>query len=121
MRGQGGTLKCPASCTDSQAQVWSLYRLGKLQESWFFHLQLFLPGESRSGRYPYSKKLPLSLPGPPAIAHRHFAAPWWHPEEKQGLLSQGGSLRFASRIWPLAFIPGSSQTSLDHISLLLFP
>lgn len=59
------------------------------------------------------------LPGPPGISLKHFAAPQWLPEEKQGLVLQARSrkmcgLRFAGRIWPLAFIPCSSRITPDH-------
>ena len=119
MGGQGGTHKSLASSTDSQAQVWLLYRLGKPLESWFCHPQLLLLGASGSDRHPCSKRLRLSLPGSPGISLKHFAAPQWLPEEKQGLVLQARSrrmcgLRFAGRIWPLAFVSGSSWITPDH-------
>ena len=64
-----------------------------------------------------NKRLHLSLPDPPGIAHKHFAAPLWLPEEKQGLVvlrRSRRSLGFAGRSWPLAFMPGSSQITPDH-------
>lgn len=64
-----------------------------------------------------NKRLHLSLPDPPGIAHKHFAAPLWLPEEKQGLIVRRRSRRslgFAGRSWPLAFMPGSSQITPDH-------
>lgn len=58
------------------------------------------------------------------ISHQHFAAPWWLSEEKHVLLcsreAEGPMARVVSKIWPLASIPGSFQTSSDLLSTLVF-
>lgn len=82
--------------------MWLLCHLRKPQESWFFHP--LLPPRGVRIRYPYSTMLLLSLPAPPGDNsqglsalpvgwdfRRHFAAPWWLPEEKQCPMLHGRS------------------------------